>query len=132
MSIHITRRLGTALTVAAAGLFMQIGGVVAASRPVDFQQQVRKVLSGGIAAHALPDSGADRAKTVGSNSDAQRFAQRLLLGWSAAHVGHTPAPKQNLQAEELDGGLKPLADEDFQVTVRRSLLGESVSSRGAL
>jgi hypothetical protein len=132
MSIHITRRPGTALAVAAAALFIQIGSAAAAGPQVDFQQQVRNVLSGSIAAHAIPHSGADPANPVGSNSDAQQFAQQLLLGWSVAHLGRTQPPKQNVQAEAADASLKPHADEDFQSTVRQSLLGESASSRGAL
>jgi hypothetical protein len=132
MSIHITRRPGTALAIAAAALFIQIGSAPAASPQVDFQQQVRNVLTGSIAAHAVPHFGTDPATPGGSNFDAQQFAQQLLLGWSVAHLGRAQAPKQNLQAEASDASLKPDADEDFQSTVRQSLLGESASSRGAL
>lgn len=131
MSIHITRRLGTALAVAAAALFLQIGSAAAASPQVDFQREVKNVLTGSIAARAIPHLDADRAITVGSKSDAQQFAQQLLLGWSVAHVGGAQAPKQNLQAEASDASLKLHAGEDFQSKVRQSLLGESVSSRGA-
>lgn len=132
MSIHITRRLSTALPIAAAALFIQIGSAAAASPQVDFQQQVRDVLTGSIAAHAIPHSDADPANAVRSNSDTQQFAQQLLLGWSVFHLGRAQAMKPKLQAEASDSSQKPRADEDFQATVRQSLLGESASSRGAL
>jgi hypothetical protein len=130
MSIHVTRRPGAAPAAAAAALFIQIGSAAAASPPVDFQQQVRSVLTGSIAAHAIPHSDADPTNTFGWNSDAQQFAQQLLLGWSVAH--RAQAPKENLQAETSNASRRPHADEDFQLTVRQSLLGEGVSSRGAL
>ena len=132
MSIHITRRLSTALPIAAAALFVQIGSAAAASPQADFQQQVRGVLTGSIAAHAIPHSDADPANAVRSTSDAQRFAQQLLLGWSVSHLGRTQATKPKLQAKASDSRQKTPADEDFQSTVRQSLLGESASSRGAL
>lgn len=132
MSIHITRRLGTALPIAAAALFIQIGSAAAASPQVDFQQQVSDVLTGGIAAHAIPHSDADPTNAVRSVSDAQLFAQQVLLGWSVSHPGRTQATMPKLQAKASDSGRKMLADEDFQSTVRQSLLGESASSRGAL
>lgn len=132
MSIHITRHLSAALPIATVALFIQIGSAAATSRPVDFQQQVRDVLTGSIAAHAIQHSDADPANTVRSNSDAQQFAQQLLLGWSVSHLGRIPAMKPKLQAEAPDSTQKPRADEDFQSTVRQSLLGESASTRGAL
>jgi hypothetical protein len=132
MSIHITRRLSTALPIAAAALFIQIGSAAAASPQVDFQQQVRDVLTGSIAAHPIPHSDADPANAVRSTSDAQRFAQQLLLGWSASHLVRTQAAKPKLQAKASGSSRKTPADEDFQSMVRQSLLGESASSRGAL
>jgi len=57
---------------------MQIGSAVAASLQVDFQQQVRDVLTGSIATHAIPRSDADPAKADRSNADAQEFARRLV------------------------------------------------------
>ena len=132
MSIHITRRLSTALPVAAAALFIQIGSAAAGSPQVDFQQQVREVLTGNIAAHAIRHSDADPANAVRSNSDAQQFAQQLLLGWSVSHLGRAQATKSNLQAKASGSSHKMPADEDFQSAVRQSLLGESASSRGAL
>lgn len=133
MSIHITRRLRAALPIATAALFIQIGSAAAASPQVDFQQQVRDVLTGSIAAHAIQHSDADPANAVRSNSDAQQFAQQLLLGWSVSHHGRIPAMKPKLQAEASSGSVQnPRAEEDFQSTVRQSLLGESASSRGAL
>ncbi|MHB8814806.1 MAG: hypothetical protein ACYDAE_16240 [Steroidobacteraceae bacterium] len=131
MSIRITRRLSTALPIAAAALFIQIGSAAAASPQVDFQQPVRDVLTGSIAAHAIPHSDADPANAVRSTSDAQLFAQQLLLGWSVSHLGRTQATKPKLQAKASDSSQKTLADEDFQSTVRQSLLGESTSSRDA-
>jgi hypothetical protein len=132
MSIHITRRLSTALPIAAAALFIQIGSAAAASPQVDFQQQVRDVLTGSVAARAIPHSDADPANAVRSNSDAQQFAQQLLLGWSVSHLGRARVVNPTLQAEVSDSSQKPRADEDFQSTVRQSLLGVSASSRGAL
>jgi hypothetical protein len=132
MSTHITRRLSTALPVAAAALFIQIGSAAAANPRVDFQQQVRNVISGSTAAHAIPKPDADPANAVRSHSDAQHFAQQLLLGWSASHLGHVRAMRPKLQAKAYDSSQKPRADEDFQAKVRESLLGESASSRGAL
>ena len=132
MSTHITRRLSTALPIAAAALFIQIGSAAAASPQVDFQQQVRDVLTGSIAAHAIPHPDPDPANAVRSNPGAQQFAQQLLLGWSASHLGRAQAMKPKLQAEASDSSQKPRADGDFQATVRQSLLGESTSSRGAL
>lgn len=131
MSIRITRRLSTALPVAAAALFIQIGSAGAASPQVDFQQQVRDVLTGSIAAHAIPHSHADPANAVRSTSDAQQFAQQLLLGWSVSHLGRAQATKPKLQAKAADTSQKPQVHEDFESTVRQSLLGES-ASRGAL
>ncbi len=132
MSIHITRRSSAALPIAAAALFIQIGSAAASSPQVDFQQQVRDVLTGSIATHAIPHSDADPANAVRSNSDAQQFAQQLLLGWSVSHLGRAKAMKPKLQAEAADSSQKPRTNEDFQSTVRQSLLGESASSRGAL
>ena len=132
MSIHITRRLSTALPIAAVALFIQIGSAAAASPQVDFQQQVRDVLTGSVAAHAIPHSDGDPANAVSSNSDAQQFAQQLLLGWSASHLGRAQVVNPKLQAKASDSSRKTPADEDFQSTVLQSLLGESASSRGAL
>lgn len=132
MSIHITRRFSTALPVAAAALFIQIGSAAAASPQVDFQQQVRDVLTGSIAARTIPHSDADPANAAHSTSDAQQFAQQLLLGWSISRLGHAEVTKPKLQAKASDSSQKPQAHEDFQSTVRQSLLGESASSRGAL
>ena len=132
MSIHITRLFGTALSVAAAALFMQIGSAAAASPQLDFQQQVRDVLTGNMAARAIADSDADPANAVRSTSDVQQSMQQLLLGWSASHPGRTQAAKQKLQVDASESRQKPRAGEDFQSTVRQLLLGESASSRGAL
>lgn len=132
MSIHITRYLSTALPVAAAALFVQIGSAAAAGPQVDFQQQVRDVLTGSIAAHAMARPDADPVSAVRSTADAQQFAQQLLLGWNVSHRGRAQVTKPKLQAKASDSSQKPQADEDFQSTVRQSLLGESASSRGAL
>src|SRR5579875_3766507 len=131
MSIHITESLSRALPIAAAALFLQMGGAVAASPQVDFQQQVRDVLTGSIATHALRHSDADPASAGHSNADAQEFARQLLLGWSASHVG-AQAPKQNVQTAASESAQKPQSDEDFQSTVQEVLLGAHASSRGAL
>ena len=132
MSTHITRYLSTALPVAAAALFIQIGSAAAASPQVDFQQQVRDVLTGNVAVHAIAHPDADPANAARSTADAQRFAQQLLLGWSVSHPGRAQMTEPKLQANASDSSQKPQADEDFQSTVRQSLLGESASSRGAL
>ena len=132
MSIRITPSLSRALPIAAAALLIQIGSAAAASPQVDFQQQVRNVLAGKIAAHAIAHSDADPSNAVHSTSDVQQFAQQLLLGWSVSHPGRTQARKQKLQADASDSSQKLGAQEDFQSTVRQSLLGENASSRGAL
>ena len=132
MSIHITRRLSTALSIAAAAFFIQIGSAAATSPQVDFQQQVRDVLTGSIAAHAIPHSDTDPANALRSTSDAQQFAQQLLLGWSVSHLGRAQPTKPKLQAKASGSSQKTPADEDFQSTVRQSLLGERASLRGAL
>jgi hypothetical protein len=132
MSIHTTRRSSTALAVTAAALFIHIGSAAAAGPQIDFQQQVRDVLTGSIAAHAIRHSGAGPANAVRSTSDAQLFARQLLLGWSVSHLGRARETKPSLQAKASDSSRKTPANEDFQSTVRQSLLGESASSRGAL
>jgi hypothetical protein len=132
MAIHITRYVSTALPIAAAALFIQIGSAAVASPKVDFQQQVRNVLAGSIAAHAIAHPDADPANAVRSTPDAQQFAQQLLLGWSASHLGRAEVTKPKLQANASESSQKPQTDNDFQSTVRQSLLGESASSRGAM
>ena len=132
MSTRIIHSLSRALPIAAAALFIQIGSAAAASPQVDFQQQVRAVLTGSIAAHAIAHPAADPANAARSTPDAQQFAQQLLLGWSVSHPGRTQATKPKLQAKASDSSQKTSADEDFQSTVRQSLLGGSASSRGAL
>lgn len=131
MSMYITQSLSRALPIAAAALFIQIGSAAATSPQVDFQQQVRDVLTGSIATHAIPHSDADAANAVLSNPDAQEFARQLLLGWSVSHVG-TQAAKQKVQALASESTQRPQSDEDFQSTVRGVLLGERASSRGAM
>lgn len=131
MSIHITKSLSRALPIAAAALFIQIGSAVAASPQLDFQQQVRDVLTGSIGTHALPHSDADPASAGRSNADAQEFVRQLLLGWSASHVG-AQATKQNVQAAASESTQRPQSDENFQSTVQEVLLGAHASSRGAL
>ena len=131
MSKHITQSLSRALPVAAAALFIQIGSAAAASPQVDLQQQVRNVLTGSIATHAIPRSDADAANAVRSNPDTQAFARQLLLGWSVSHVG-APATKQKVQALASESTQRPQSDEDFQSTVQEVLLGEHASSRGAM
>ena len=132
MSNHITRRLGRALPLAAAALFVHIGGAAAASPQGAIQDQMREVLSGSIATHAIPHSEAEPASTVRSNVDAQTSVRQFLLGWSVSHAGRTEAMKQKQQAEVSESSQEPQADEDFQSAVQRSLLGERASSRGAL
>jgi hypothetical protein len=132
MSIHITRRVSAPLPVVAAALFIQIGSGAAASPQIDFQQQVRDVLTGSVAVHAIAHSDADPANAARSTADAQQFALQLLLGWSASHLGRATVAQPKLQAKASGSSQKPKADEDFQSTVRQSLLRESASSRGAL
>ena len=131
MSMHITQSLSRGLPLAAAALFIQIGSAAAASPQVDLQQQVRNVLTGSIATHAIPRSDADAANAVRSNPDTQAFARQLLLGWSVSHVG-APATKQKVQALASESTQRPQSDEDFQSTVQEVLLGEHASSRGAM
>ena len=130
MSMYITQSLSRALPIAAAALFIQIGSAAAASPQLDFQQQVRNVLTGSIATRAIAHSDADPANAVRSNPDAQGFARQLLLGWSVSHVG-AQAMKQKVQAAASESTQRPRSDEDFQSTVQEVLLGEHASSRGA-
>jgi len=132
MSIRITRRSSRALPLVAAALFVQIGSATAASPQGDIQEQMRELLSGSIATHAITHSQADPATVLRSNSDAQQFAQQLLLGWSASHLGRAQAAKPEPQAEASESSQKPQTGEDFQSTVRRLLLGERATSRAAL
>ena len=132
MTIRTTQSLSRALPIAAAALFVQIGSAVAASPRGDIQEQMREVLSGSIATHAIRPSESRSTNVVASDPDAQEFARELLLGWSASHVGHAKATKPRLQAAAVASSQTPRADEDFQSTVRQSLLGERASSRGAL
>lgn len=130
MSMHITQSLSRALPLAAAAFFIQIGSATAASPQVDFQQQVRNVLTGSIATHAIAHFDAGPASAIHSNSGAQEFARQLLLGWSASHVA-ARATKQKVQALASESTQRPQSDEDFQSTVQEVLLGEHASSRGA-
>lgn len=132
MSIHITPRLSTALPIAAAALFIQIGSAAAASPQVDFQQQVRGVLTGSIAAHVIPHSESDPTHAVRSSVDAQVSVRQFLLGWSLSHSGRVHATKQQLQVAASESNQKAQANEEFQSKVRQSLLGECASSRGAM
>ena len=129
MSMHITQSLSRALPIAAAALFIQIGSAAAATPQLDFQQQVRDVLTGSTATHANPHSDADPANTV--RSDAQEFARQLLLGWGASHVG-AQATRQKAQALASESTQRHQSEEDFQPTVQEVLLGAHASARGAL
>jgi hypothetical protein len=132
MSIRLSHSLYLVLPIAAAALFIRIGSAVAASPPGDIQEQMREVLSGSIVAHATQHSESASRDAVPSDPNAQEFARQLLLGWSVSHAGGAKRTKQRLQAEEVHSSQKPQADEDFQSTVRQSLLGESASVHGAL
>jgi hypothetical protein len=132
MSVRITRPLRRALPLAATALFLHFGSAAAANPQGDIQQQMRDVLTGSIATHAIPHSESDPAAAVRSNADTQAFVQQLLLGWSVSHVGRANTAKQRLQAEVSVSSQQSQADDDFQSTVRQSLLGEHASSRGAL
>ena len=131
MSMHITQSLSRALPIAAAALFFQIGSAAAASPQLDFQQQVRDVLTGSIATHTVAHSDADPANAVRSNTDAQEFARQLLLGWSVSHVG-ARATKQKVQTLASESTQRPQSDGDFQSIVQEVLLGKHASLRGAL
>lgn len=132
MSIRITQSISRALPLAAAALFIHIGSAAAASPQGDIQQQMRDVLTGSIATHATAHSESDPATAVRSNVDAQAFARQLLLGWSASQGERANATKQKLQAEASESSQQSQSDDDFQSTVRQSILGERASSRGAL
>lgn len=132
MSIHIGRHLSHVLSVAAAALFIHIGSVAAAIRQGDIQQQMREVLTGSIATHAISHSESDTANEAHSSVDTQALVRRLLLGWNAFHVGRAKVTTQEWQAQSADPSQKSQADEDFQWKVQRVLLGESASLRGAL
>lgn len=130
MSTRITQFLSSVLPIAAATLFIHIGGAVAASPQDDFQQQMREVLSGSIATRAIRHADSDPTDVVASDPDAQESARQLLLGWSVSHVGRAKAPSQRRQAVAVESS--PKADEDFQSTVQQIVLGERAPSRGAL
>lgn len=132
MSIRITQSLSRALPIAAAALIMHIGSAAAASPQGDIQQQMRDVLTGSTATHAIAHSESDPATAVRSNVDAQAFARQLLLGWSVSQVERANATKQKLQAEASESSQQSQSDDDFQSTVRQSILGERASSRSAL
>jgi len=132
MFVHITRRLSRALPLTAAALFLHFGSAAAANPPDDIQQQMREVLTGSIATHAIPHSASDPANAAHSNVDTQAFVRQLLLGWSVSRAPDARATKQKLQADVSQSSQQPRADGDFQSTVRQSLLGERASSRGAL
>ena len=132
MSMRITRSLSRVLPVAAAALFIHIGGAVAATPQDDIRQQMQEVLSGSVATHAIPSAESDPTDLVGSDADAQEFARQLLLGWSVSHVGGAKAQKQQLQAAAVESSRKPKSSEDFQSTVQQGLLGVRASARDAL
>lgn len=131
MSIRITRSFTRALPLTAAALFLHFGSAAATSPQGDIQQQMRAVLSGSIATRAIAHSEADPVTAVRSNVDTQAFARQLLLGWSASQVGRANTTRPKPQAEASESSQQAAADEDFQSTVRQSLLGQRTSSRGA-
>ena len=132
MTIRITQSLSRALPIAAAMLFLQVGSAAAASPQGDIQEQMREILSGSVATHTIHPSESRSTDVVASDPDAQEFARQLLLGWSASHLENAKATKPRLQAAAVASGQTPRSDEDFQSTVRQSLLGARASSRGAL
>lgn len=132
MTTHFSQSFSRVLPVAAAALFIHMGSATAATPQGDIQQQMRDVLTGRIAAQAIPHSAPDPTSAVRSNADAQEFVRQLLRGWSVSHAEGARAMEQKLQASASASSQKSQADDDFQSTVRQSLLGDRASSRGAL
>jgi hypothetical protein len=133
MSTRITRPLSRALPLAAAALYLHFGSAAAANPRGDIQQQMMDVLTGSIATRAVPHSGSGPANAASQDVDTQESVRQLLSGRSVSQVNRTDTAKQNLQAAAPNESTqKTQAEEDFQSTVRQSLLGKLTSSRGAL
>src|SRR5512146_463222 len=84
MSSPTLKTLKSAVAIASAALFIQIGSAAAAGPRRGLQQQVRRVLTGTPASPSIarPDSG--RPDPLDRDTDAQAFVRRLLLGVSVS------------------------------------------------
>lgn len=130
MSSPVLHTLKNSVAAASAALFIQIGSAAAATQARDFQQQVRKVLTGTLVSPpaARPDS--RRPDPHDRNADTQAFVRGLLLGVSSSYRATTderPRPKGALRVAR-----STTTDEDTQSAVRQVLLGQHASMEGAL
>ena len=132
MSSPIVKTLKSTVAAASAALFLQIGSAAAASPRGDFQQQVRRVLTGAPARPSIghPDSG--RPDPLDRHTDAQAFVQRLLLGVSISRPADADSVRRPQPKGALGATRSTNTDEDAQATVRQLLLGQHASMRGAL
>ena len=124
MSLDITKSLGCSLAVAATMLLAHVGSAAAATPQGEAQQQVIDFLTGNLATHhQIPRT--EGPRDVASRLDAQEFARRLLLGWSACGIGDSKSPKQHLNpAVSDDSGQSSAEDGDVQAAMRQVLLGK--------
>lgn len=132
MSSPIVKTLKSTVAVASAALFIQIGSAAAASPRGDFQQQVRRVLTGIPASPSIarPDSG--RPDRLDRDTDAQAFVRRVLLGVSVARSAAADSVRRPQAKGALEVTRSTSTGEDAQTTVRQVLLGRRASVRGAL
>ena len=125
MSLNIPRSLRRSLAIASAVLLVHGGSAAAANPQGDIQQQVRDFLTGNVAMHSIARPERPAGEALRSNPDAQEFARRLLLGWSACRVGDSQSPKQRLSpAVPNDSEQGSPEQGDAQAAMRQLLLGE--------
>lgn len=130
-SIHAFAR---SLSIASAASILYIGAAAAAAPQTDFQRQVSTVVAGNFASHSSLPASRTGGDSTGSRVDAQQFARRLLMGWSASH----PASARSARSATQWRGPSPSgvtqqdssARVDVQSTVQRFLLGGK-AARGA-
>jgi len=77
-------------------LLAHTGSAAAASPQSDIQQQVMGNGLPNRESRGAPDSANGGSRDAASRLDAQEFARRLLLGWSACSIGDTKSPRQHL------------------------------------
>ncbi|MGH7105231.1 MAG: hypothetical protein ACREFT_01840 [Acetobacteraceae bacterium] len=126
----IVKALKSTVAIACAAVFVHIGSAAAASPPVDFQQQVRRVLDGTLAipSNVRPDSSSPLDRDI----NAQAFVRRLLLGVSISTTGAADPVKRPQRTAALEMPESASALGDTQATVRQLLLGQHASMRGGL
>ena len=127
-----SKTLRTAVPIAAAALYIQIGSAAAAGARIDFQQQVAGVLAGTSAHRAVvrpTAAGPDRRER---DADTQAFVRRLLCGIGIAHRADADSGLQPRSTGPLEIADRAIPPDDEQRSVRRLLLGEHTPVRGAL